>query len=79
MTAAEFSGTNTELSEIRFFYRSLSPATEICPNGYNTVVTARCDPRHSEEPEVGVMYQILQSIQSLMRRFCSFVLGSFTS
>ncbi|VDD96215.1 unnamed protein product [Enterobius vermicularis] len=48
---SKFSGTNTELSEIRFFYRSLSPATEICPNGYNTVVTARCDPRHSEEPE----------------------------
>uniref|UniRef100_A0A0N5AV24 MRH domain-containing protein n=1 Tax=Syphacia muris TaxID=451379 RepID=A0A0N5AV24_9BILA len=47
-----FSDTNSSFPEIRLFYRSSLLMSEICPNGYFSVITARCDPQHSEEPEV---------------------------
>lgn len=40
------------LPDVHFFYGSTAASSDLCPNGFRAVVTARCDPTRSASPEV---------------------------
>uniref|UniRef100_A0A9J2P5S7 MRH domain-containing protein n=1 Tax=Ascaris lumbricoides TaxID=6252 RepID=A0A9J2P5S7_ASCLU len=39
------------LPDVHFFYGSTAASSDLCPNGFRAVVTARCDPTRSASPE----------------------------
>ncbi|VDM37826.1 unnamed protein product [Toxocara canis] len=41
----------SRLPDVHFFYGSTASPSDLCPNGFRAVVTARCDPARSTSPE----------------------------